>query len=275
MLVTSTATLSTASVVVGVLEARLPLGPGNTAVHHGYPFFAVGMALTLTAVGGRAATRAARWSLLVTGIGAAYAANALLIALLSLAVTPSGSDLPVGVLGWLADVFFPVCDIGFLGLMVGLLPDVRPRSGHRWAMTVLVGLTASAILGEGLVPHVLDSTTVENPFGVQALAGLAPVAQLLVPVMFVYALLLSLVRGLVLARESRRRGDRVGAAAACSAVALLLTFVGQAAVPESNPWAAGAIMLAGCIVASTFACRVARGMAPRPRRTEPRGGDSP
>jgi hypothetical protein len=231
------------------------------------------MALTLTVTGVRAATRAARWSLLVNGLGAAYAANALLIALLSYAVTPSGSPLPIGALGWLADVFFPVCDIGFLGLMVGLLPDVRARGGHRWALTVLVVLTAATMLGEAFVPHVLDSTTVENPIGMPALAGLNPVAQLLVPVMFLCALLLSLVRGLMLARESRRRGAGVAAAAACSGVALLLTFVGQAAVPESNPWAAGAIMLAGCVVASTIACRAAQELAPGPRRTASRDGN--
>lgn len=38
---------------------------------------------------------------------------------------------------------------------------------------------------------------------------------------------------------------------------LLLTFVGQAAVPESSWYAAGAIVLAGGLLASLLAARVA------------------
>ena len=59
-----TAVISAAAVVAGVLEARLPVGPGNTVVDHGYPFFAVGMAAVLTVVGIRSRGAAPRWSLL-------------------------------------------------------------------------------------------------------------------------------------------------------------------------------------------------------------------
>ena len=88
LLPVATGLVSAAAVAIGVLEARLPLGPGNTAVHHGYPFFAVGMALVFTAVGRWVGGRASRWPLLSQVVGLAYAVNALLIGLLAYTVTP-------------------------------------------------------------------------------------------------------------------------------------------------------------------------------------------
>ena len=134
LLPVTTGLVSAAAVAVGVLEARLPPGPGNTAVHHGYPFFAVSMALVFTAVGRWVGDRASRWSLLSQVVGLASAVNALLIGLLAYTVTPAGHAVPVGAVGWLADVSFPVCDVAFLGLLVGLLPDCRPQGGHRLAV---------------------------------------------------------------------------------------------------------------------------------------------
>ncbi len=248
---------SVAGIAVGTIEARLPLGPGNTAVHHGYPFFAAGLAVVLCAVAARCAPRAPRWAGIVRLVGAAYAVNAVLIAVLALAVTPQGAALPVAGVGWLADVFFPVCDVGLLGLVVSLLPDVRPRGRDRAAVVVLLTLTGLTMLVEAFLPHTLDSTRVANPLALPVTASWSGVVQLLVPLMFLYAVLLSVVRGVVLAVASRRRGAGVGWAVGGAGLAVPVTFVGQAAVPESNPWAAGAVVLVGGSLFTLLAAHVA------------------
>jgi hypothetical protein len=256
-LAAATAVSAVAAVGVGVLEARLPVGPGNSAVHHGYPFFAVAMALVLAVVGARASAAAPRWSLLVRLDGLAYAVNALLIAAVSYAVTPEGHGLPLAGLAWLADVLFPLCDVTFIGLVVGLLPDVRPRGLHRPAVAALLALTGLTMLGEALVPHVLDSTRVANPVGLGSLSGMRTPLEVTLLLMFLSAVLLSVVRGLVLGHRLRR-GSRGDAAAARGAgLAVLLTFLGQAAAGESSSWAAGAVMLLGCVATATLASRVA------------------
>lgn len=188
--------LCTGACAVGAVEASVPLGPGNTAVHHGYPFFATGMAAVLVLMARRSEREAPRWSALTAAVGAAYAVNALLIALLSYAVTPGGAWLPLTALGWLADVFFLVCDTGFVGLLVGLLPDARPSGARRAAVGLLLGLAAVAMLAEAFVPHVLDSTVVDNPLGLHALAPLSPAVPFLVALVLVAAVVLSVGTGI-------------------------------------------------------------------------------
>ena len=93
------------------------------------------------------------------------------------------------------------------------------------------------MLAEALVPHTLDSTTVANPLGLRSLGPLSGVLPALVMMMFAYAVLLSVGTGIRLSVVARRAGVRLGGAAWGAGVVLLLTFLGQAAVPESSVWA--------------------------------------
>jgi DNA-binding CsgD family transcriptional regulator len=121
--VVATAVTSAAALAFGVLEARLPIGPGNAATHHSYPFLAVVAGIGLTAVAVRAARYGRRWAGLAALTGVGYALNALLIAALSYGVTPQGSALPTVALAWVEQWLFLVPDIAFSGLVVGRVAE--------------------------------------------------------------------------------------------------------------------------------------------------------
>src|SRR5690349_16563780 len=98
--VVTTAVVSAAALVFGVLEARLPVGPGNAPTHHSYPFVVLPAAVAFLAAGIRAARDSRRWAGLAAVVGVGYAVNALLIAALSYAVTPQGAALPAATIAW-------------------------------------------------------------------------------------------------------------------------------------------------------------------------------
>lgn len=64
--VAGSALVAAAALVLGVLEARLPVGPGNAATHHSYPFLALVVAAGLLTAGVLATRHGRRWAALAT-----------------------------------------------------------------------------------------------------------------------------------------------------------------------------------------------------------------
>jgi hypothetical protein len=249
-----------AAVAVGILEARLPLGPGNTRMHHTYPFFAAALGIALVAIGTRITSPApgSRWARRTAFTGLAYTVNAALIAGLSYSVTPEGSRyVSTGVVGWIEDWFFLIADLGFVGLLLGALPDGRLRVPAK----LLIGIGVLTGVANAVVPRHIDASRVANPLAIAALKPLSGVAQTMLGVSLLLAVAVSVLRVVQLAVRSRRQGLRVGRYAISAGVVVLLVFVGQAVIPEnSDLFLGGCIMAAGGTLAALLASRVVRMM---------------
>jgi hypothetical protein len=215
----------------------------------------------MCAAGLAARGHAPRWAGLMVGTGLVYGANGVVIALRSLAVTPQWSALPLAAIGWVSDVIFPVCDVGLLGLMLATLPTGRPNGAARHAVRLLVALTAVTIVLEAFTPHVLGNTTVANPLAVEALRPLAAMTDPVVGLVYLYAVLLGLVRAIAVARQRHRAGMGGALAAPVAAVLLVLCGVGAGAFSQDDAWAGNLAILVPAAVATGLALHVVRSAA--------------
>ena len=255
--VAATAVASAAAVVLGVLEARLPVGPGNDATHHWYPFVVLPPAIAFLVAGIRAARDSRRWAALAAVVGVGYAVNALLIAALSYAVTPQGAALPAATIAWVEQWFFLIPDIGLVGLAVGLLPGHGLGRVRRAAAGLVVGFAALVGVTRAVVLQIADETTLPNPFAIPALAPLTGAVELGVGIAFLLGALLTIGSGIAVAVRSRREGRRVGLVAVLAAVAVVVTFVLQA----FDGLLGGIVIAVGPVLVAVLCLRVVRGFA--------------
>jgi hypothetical protein len=261
--VAGAAVASAAALVFGVLEARLPVGPGNAATHHSYPFLVLPAAWAFLVAGIRAARDSRRWAALAAVIGVGYAVNALLVAALSYAVTPQGAALPAAAIAWVEQWFFLVPDIGLVGLAVGLLPGHGLGRVRRASVGLVVGFAALVGIVRAVALPLADDTVLPNPFAIRALAPLTDAVELGVGVAFLLGAVLAIGSGIAVAVRSRREGRRAGLPAVLAAVAVLVTFVLQA-----GDGVLGAIAITvGPVVIAALCLHVVRAFAVPPARS--------
>jgi hypothetical protein len=205
-----------AAAVVGVLEARLPVGPGGSSFHHIYPFAVGAVGLGSAVVAARTARRRGDhgWLRLLAAGGVGYTLNALVIALLMYAVTPEGSFLPVRPLAWIEGWLWMPFDVIMIGLLLTLLPGTRLSRPTR-----VVAGTAGVLTGLGMVlnavaqPVMENTDHVANPLAIHALAPLGQFGDLGCLLAMLVAVLGAIVRhvGLMVRRDpAGRRVDRRG-----------------------------------------------------------------
>jgi hypothetical protein len=237
-----------------VLEARLPLGPGNTELHHGYPFGVVIVAAILLTVGIRTARARpdSRWARRTALTGLGYSINGALIAGLSYGVTPEGAHFPVRAVGWTEDWFFLFPDMLLIGLLVGALPNGRLR----WPAKLLVGFSVVTGALNVFVPRMLDNSHIANPTGIEALKPLTGLAAGLIGVAFILAAVLSLGRSIQLAVRSRREHLGYGRQALAAGITIIVTLFAQGAFPETTLWGPFVTFALGTLVAAPLAARV-------------------
>jgi hypothetical protein len=202
-----------AAAVVGVLEARLPVGPGGSSFHHIYPFAVGAVGLGSAVVAARTARRRGDhgWLRLLAAGGVGYTLNALVIALLMYAVTPEGSFLPVRPLAWIEGWLWMPFDVIMIGLLLTLLPGTRLSRPTR-----VVAGTAGVLTGLGMVlnavaqPVMENTDHVANPLAIHALAPLGQFGDLGCLLAMLVAVLGAIVRhvGLMVRRDPA--GRRVG-----------------------------------------------------------------
>jgi hypothetical protein len=207
------AVTAAAAAVVGVLEARLPVGPGGSSFHHIYPFAVGAVGLGSAAVAARTARRRGDhgWLRLLAAGGVGYTLNALVIALLMYAVTPEGSFLPVRPLAWIEGWLWMPFDVIMIGLLLTLLPGTRLSRPTR-----VVAGTAGVLTGLGMVlnavaqPVMENTDHVANPLAIHALAPLGQFGDLGCLLAMLVAVLGAIVRhvGLMVRRDPA--GRRVG-----------------------------------------------------------------
>ena len=211
--VLASAVTAAAAFAVGVLEARLPVGPGGSSFHHVYPFAVGAVGLGATVVAARTARRYGDrgWLRLLAVGGVGYTLNALVIALLMYAVTPQGSFLPVSALGWVEGWLWMPFDVIMTAGLLLLLPGVRLARATRVAAVVVAALTGIGMVLNAVAQPVMENTDhVANPLAIHALAPLGAFGDLGCLLAMLVGVLAAIVRhtGLVIRRDAA--GRRVG-----------------------------------------------------------------
>ena len=250
--VAGAAVLAAGAATVGVLEARLPVGPGGSTFHHVYPFAVGALGLGAALIAARTARRAGDrgWLRLLAAGGVGYTLNALVIALLMFAVTPQGSFLPVRALAWVEGVLWMPFDVIMIGLLVLLLPGVRPARATRVVVGACAVLVAAGMLLNAFAQPVMENTDhLANPLAIPALAPLGGVGDLACLLAMLVAVLGAIVRhtGLTIRRDPA--GRRVGRRGLPLTLGVVATFVVSGALTtddaplSSNLISAAAILL--------------------------------
>jgi hypothetical protein len=264
----ATAAVATAgAILVGAMEARLPVGPGGTSAHHMFPFFtaALGMAATAVATGIARRHGDRGWPRLLAAGGVLYALNAVLVAALTYAVTPDGRGWPLAALAWVENWLFMPADVIMFGLLPLCLPGGpagRFRGWRRLAYGLAGLIGAGVLLGAFAAPQLDNTDHVANPLAVPALAPLAPFAILAYLAALFAGVLAAIVRHAVLLGRRDPDGRRVGRLGLPCAVGVLAAFVAQAALtPDGSGLAAnlaaGAVLTVGGLATAAAGSRLA------------------
>ena len=247
------AVTAAAAVGVGVLEARLPVGPGGSSFHHVYPFAVGAVGLAAAVLAARTARRVGDrpWLRLLAVGGVGYTLNALVIALLMYAVTPEGSFLPVRALGWVEGWLWMPFDVIMIGLLYLLLPGTRTAAPTRWTARVAAALVGAGMVLNAVAQPVMENTDhLANPFAVPALAPLGAFGDLACLLAMLVCVLGAIVRhtGLMIRRDAA--GRRVGRRGLPLTLAAVVLFFVTGALttddaPLSNNLITAATMLLG------------------------------
>jgi hypothetical protein len=251
--------------VAAVVVAQLLYPPGELDLLAGIIFTAA--VATFSAVGAFLAIRVPgnRIGGLFLLAGTLLAAGVFSGAYAEASVTASGGTWPATpLLAWAADVLYIPPVIIVAAAVPSVFPDGNlPSSRWRWLPLLMIVGVVLASLNPGLSPGPVNETlTVENPFGVPALAPYLPIADTIATLVAGPVLL-----GAVAAVWTRyRRGSVVErqqikwllAVASLAAVAFTTAFLATAFVPSASivsnaGWVAGFIALACLPVAIAIA----------------------
>jgi hypothetical protein len=212
---------------VGVLEARLPVGPGGSSFHHVYPFAVGAVGLASAVLAARTARRSGDrgWLRLLAAGGVGYTLNALVIALLMYAVTPEGSFLPVRALAWVEGWLWMPFDVIMIGLLLLLLPGVRTSRATRGVAGASGVLVAAGMVLNAVAQPVMENTDhLANPLAIPALAPLGDFGDLACLLAMFVAVLGALVRHVGLTVRRDAAGRRVGRRGLALTVASIVMF---------------------------------------------------
>jgi hypothetical protein len=251
-LVPVAAVTAAAAAVVGVLEARLPVGPGGSSFHHVYPFVVGAVGLGSAVIAARTARRRGdhRWLRLLAAGGVGYTLNALVIALLMYAVTPEGSFLPVRPLAWIEGWLWMPFDVIMIGLLLTLLPGTRLSRPTRVVAGIAGVLTGLGMVLNAVAQPVMENTNhVANPLAIHALAPLGQFGDLGCLLAMLVAVLAAIVRhtGLMIRKDpAGRRVGRRGLPLTLASVVMF--FVTGALTTDDAPLSANLITGASMVL---------------------------
>jgi hypothetical protein len=245
------AVTAAAATVVGVLEARLPVGPGGSSFHHVYPFAVGAVGLGATLIAARTARQRGDhgWLRLLAAGGVGYTLNALVIAALMLAVTP-GSVLPVTPLAWIEGWLWMPFDFIMIGLLLTLLPGTRLARPTRVVAGIVAVLTGLGMVLNAVAQPVMENTDhVANPLAIPALAPLGQFGDLGCLLAMLVAVLAAIVRhtGLMIRKDpAGRRVGRRGLPLTLASVVMF--FVTGALTTDDAPLSANLITGASLVL---------------------------
>jgi hypothetical protein len=222
-----------AAVIVGTMEAVLPVGPGGAATHHVYPFVTAALGLGSVLLAARSARQHGDhgWLRLLAAGGVGYTLNALVIAAVMYAVTPQGRAWPLTALAWVEGWLWMPFDLLMFGLLVLVLPSGRRDRIARGLAVVLAIITGAGMLLNAFAQPLMENTaSVANPLAIQALAPLGQLGDLAATLSLLVGLLAGLVRHIALLVRRDPAGRRVARVGLPLAVVSLAVIGAQVAL---------------------------------------------